>query len=82
MISGLMIEFAAVGLLAGLLAAAGSNVALLGLQYWVLDMDVVFHGMVFIIAPLIGVVTMCLLAWISCRKLVNKPPLVVLRQTL
>jgi putative ABC transport system permease protein len=81
-VSGLLMEFAAVGLLSGLLAALGSNIALFGLQYWVLEMDVAMHGGVFIVAPLIGVLTMCTLAWLSCRKLITQPPLVVLRQTL
>tara|TARA_R110001592_G_scaffold50620_8_gene156484 strand:+ start:15355 stop:17850 length:2496 start_codon:yes stop_codon:yes gene_type:complete len=81
-VSGLLMEFAAVGLLSGLLAALGSNIALFGLQYWVLEMDVAIHGGVFIVAPLIGVLTMCTLAWLSCRKLITQPPLVVLRQTL
>ncbi|MBQ0760212.1 MAG: FtsX-like permease family protein [Zhongshania sp.] len=81
-INGLLMEFAAVGLLSGLLAALGSNIALLGVQYWVLDMELVWHANVFIIAPLIGVLTMCVLAWVFCRQLLSKPPLVILRQTL
>ena len=81
-IRGLLMEFAAIGLLSGLLAAVGSNIALMGVQYWVLEMDVVWHGMVFVIAPLVGVLTMCILAALSCRQLVTQPPLVVLRQAL
>ncbi|MBW2939387.1 ABC transporter permease [Zhongshania aquimaris] len=80
-IRGLMLEFAAVGLLSGLIAAAGSNIALSVLQYWVLDMDVTLHAIVFVFAPVIGVLTMCSLAWLLCRQLVTQPPLVVLRQT-
>lgn len=81
-IRGLLMEFAAIGLLSGLLAAVGSNIALMGVQYWVLEMDMVWHSTVFVIAPLVGVLTMCILAALSCRQLVTQPPLVVLRQAL
>lgn len=79
-VSGLLLEFSAMGLLSGLLAALGSNIVLAAVQYWLLDMEVVLHANVFFVAPLLGAITMCLLAWIACRQLITRPPLVVLRQ--
>ncbi|GAA4083684.1 ABC transporter permease [Zhongshania borealis] len=76
--SGLLLEFAAVGLLAGLLAALGSNIALYGVQRWVLDMDAVWHSEVFIVVPLLGVVTMAATGWFYCRTVLTTPPLLVL----
>ncbi len=76
--SGLLLEFSAVGLLAGLLAALGSNIALYGVQRWVLDMDGVWHGEVFLVVPLLGAVTMAATGWFYCRTVLTTPPLLVL----
>lgn len=76
--SGLLLEFSAVGLLAGLLAALGSNVALYGVQRWVLDMDAVWHGEVFLVVPLLGAITMAATGWSYCRRVLTTPPLLVL----
>ena len=76
--SGLLLEFSAVGLLAGLLAALGSNIALYGVQRWVLDMDAVWHGEVFLLVPLLGAVTMAATGWFYCRTVLSTPPLRVL----
>ncbi|WP_373078224.1 ABC transporter permease [Zhongshania sp.] len=76
--SGLILEFAAVGLLAGLLAALGSNIALFGVQRWALDMDAVWHGEVFLTVPLVGAITMAATGWFYCRTVLTTPPLLVL----
>jgi putative ABC transport system permease protein len=76
--SGLLLEFSAVGLLAGLLAALGSNIALYGVQRWVLDMDGVWHGEVFLVVPVLGAVTMAATGWFYCRTVLTTPPLLVL----
>jgi putative ABC transport system permease protein len=76
--SGLLLEFSAVGLLAGLLAALGSNIALYGVQRWVLDMDGVWHGEVFLVVPILGAVTMAATGWFYCRTVLTTPPLLVL----
>ncbi|MDF1693430.1 MAG: FtsX-like permease family protein [Zhongshania sp.] len=76
--NGLLLEFAAVGFLAGLLAALGSNIALYGVQRWVLDMAPVWHGSVFMVVPVLGAMTMAITGWLYCRVVISTPPLQVL----
>jgi putative ABC transport system permease protein len=78
--SGLLLEFAAMGLLAGLLAALGSNITLYGVQRWMLEMQPVWHFGVFLVAPPLGTMVMCSSGWAFCRRVVSTPPLLVLRQ--
>ncbi|VUD53863.1 hypothetical protein TDB9533_01921 [Thalassocella blandensis] len=76
----LLIEFGALGLLAGLLAAAGSEICLFFLQTQIFDLPYVFQGMIWLIGPELSAVAIALVGWFSTRKVVNTPPLASLRQ--
>jgi putative ABC transport system permease protein len=76
----LAIEFIALGALAGLLAAAGAEVALFFLQTELLNMEYQPHWSIFILGPIVGAIIIGLLGLTSTRKVVKVPPLTVLRQ--
>lgn len=80
-LGALVIEFSALGLFAGILAAVGAEVTVLILQTQVFGLDATVHPWVWIGGPLLG---MCLIGGIGTlftRRVVNTPPGIVLRET-
>jgi putative ABC transport system permease protein len=76
----LLLEFAGVGLFAGLLSSLAGSVLLAGVQYWVLEIPVVIHPLAFLYTPLASIVLLCGIAWFNCRGLLSEPPLATLRR--
>jgi putative ABC transport system permease protein len=73
-------EFAALGLLSGLLAAAGA--VLLG---WVLArfvLDIPYHAsaVIWLVGGLGGMLVVMLAGWLGTRRLISLPPLAILRE--
>lgn len=75
----LWIEFALLGGLAGLLAAAGAEAAVAALQVWAMDMTPGFHPGIWIGGPLVGAVTITIIGDRACHRVVDSSPLSVLR---
>ena len=80
LVSGsLLVEFLALGLLAGLLGAVGAEVTVGLLQSQVFEMPASLHPSVWFAGPLAGGILVALIGWISTRSLTNSPPMQVLR---
>lgn len=79
-LGGLLIEFAAMGLFAGLLATVGAELSVYILQAQVMDMGYSPSPWVWPIGVGGGALLIAVLGVFSCRKVVSSPPLAVLRE--
>lgn len=79
--TGHLSEFAALGALAGLLAAIGTELIAYLLYVRVFDLDYSFKWPVWILAPLAGCLLIGLAGYIGTRRVVDRSPLQVLRET-
>lgn len=78
--SSLLIEFAFIGLLAGVIATLGAEVSLYYLQTQVFQQAFVPHYWVWITGPVVGTLIIAGLGVLATRKVVNTSPLAVLRE--
>lgn len=79
-LGGLLIEFATMGLFAGLLATVAAEVSVMVLQETVLEMDYAPTPWIWPLGLLAGTVLIAVLGVYSCRKVVSSPPIVLLRE--
>lgn len=79
-LSSLLIEFAFIGLLAGVIATLGAEFSVYYLQTQVFQQEFVPHYWVWIAGPLAGTVIIALLGVGATRRVVRTSPLAVLRQ--
>ncbi|HEX5459579.1 MAG TPA: FtsX-like permease family protein [Steroidobacteraceae bacterium] len=79
---GVLAEFAALGILSGLIAAAGASIAAYFLTTRVLDLRYVFSPWACVIGLLGGALIVVASGWLATRSVVRQPPLVSLRADL
>jgi putative ABC transport system permease protein len=78
-LAGVLAEFAALGALSGLIAAAGAAVAAYFLTTRVLDLRYVFSPWACVVGLLGGGVVVVASGWLATRSVVRQPPLATLR---
>ena len=78
-LQGVLAEFTTLGLLSGLLAAAGASVAAYFMTTRVLELRYSFEAWVWVAGLLGGAVLVALSGWLATRSVVNQPPLTTLR---
>ena len=81
LLQSLMTEFAALGALAGLLAALVSTLLSYVLAVHVMELDYVFNAWVWLAGLLIGAVGVGLAGTLGTRRVLRKPPLQILRES-
>ena len=79
-LTSLLIEFASIGMVAGVIATLGAEASLYYLQEQVFEQDFHFHYWVWLSGPLIGMLVIAGLGVNSTRKVVSISPLNVLRR--
>ncbi len=79
-LTSLLIEFAFIGAVAGVLATLGAEGGVFYLQEWVFEQDFNLHYWVWWVGPLTGTLLIAALGVYSTRKVVNTSPLTVLRR--
>ena len=75
----LIVEFACLGLLAGLLAILGTEVAIYFLQTEVFQLNYTPFPLLGAVMPLLGMTLIGTVGWFSTKHVVNAPPMAVLR---
>ena len=79
-LGGLFIEFAALGLFAGLLATVAAEISVYILQTWVMDMSYSPSAWVWPVGVGAGMALIAGLGVFSCRRVVSSPPVALLRE--
>ena len=78
-LSGLLTEFAALGLAAGFLAATGASVLAALISVAVFELEYSFSPMIWVSGLTGGTVLVCLSGFVAARGAINAPPADVLR---
>jgi putative ABC transport system permease protein len=76
----LFVEFGALGLFSGLIAAAGAEACLFALQVFVFNGVASWHPLLWTLGPLIGVVIICAIGLSASRTVLKVPPMHLLRE--
>lgn len=79
-LGGLFIEFAALGLFAGILATVAAELSVAILQIWVLDMSYAPSPWLWPLGLAVGTCLIAGLGVFSCRRVVSSPPVALLRE--
>jgi len=79
-LSSLLIEFATIGAMAGLIATIGAEASLYYLQEQIFGQEFSMHYWVWLAGPLLGMLIIAGLGFYSTRKVVSTSPLTVLRR--
>ena len=73
-------EFALLGIFAGIVATIGAEVTAYALQVEVFELPYQLHHWLWALGPTLGLVFILLIGMLGTRKLVNSPPVAVLRE--
>jgi putative ABC transport system permease protein len=80
-LGSLVVEFALLGLFAGLLATAGAEASAWFVQTRLMGLAPTLHTAIWVAGPIGGAMVCALLGMVCCRRVVDTPPVVVLRES-
>jgi putative ABC transport system permease protein len=78
-LGSLIVEFAVIGAIAGLLAAVGAELTAWALQIFLFKMEFVFHPWLWVITPTLSTLLIGLTGTAFCYRVITIPPIIVLR---
>jgi putative ABC transport system permease protein len=78
-LAGVMTEFAALGLAAGVLASAGASILAAIVAVQLFELPYVFNPWLWVAGIIAGVLVVCVSGFIAARSAINAPPIDVLR---
>ena len=73
--NSLMTEFSLLGLLAGLMSAAGTEVVSFGLYKYVFELPYAFHPWLWMIGPISGILIISTAGNLAARTVITQPPM-------
>lgn len=76
----LLVEFGALGLFSGLIAAIGAEACLYGLQVFVFNAEANWHPLLWLLGPVIGISIICAIGISASRTVLKVPPMHLLRE--
>lgn len=76
----LVIEFAALGFFAGVLATLGAEVTVYGLETEIFELEYQVNPQLWLLGPVIGTIVIGAVGTIATRRIVNTPPTTILRE--
>jgi putative ABC transport system permease protein len=76
----LLVEFGALGLFSGLIAAIGAEACLYGLQVFVFNAEASWHPLLWLLGPVIGISIICAIGISASRTVLKVPPMHLLRE--
>lgn len=79
-LGSLMVEFAFIGLTAGILAASGAEITIWALQTLVFKMSFNAHAGLWIATPIVATLLVAGVGCFFCRRVLHTPPVLILRE--
>jgi putative ABC transport system permease protein len=79
-LQALTVEFAVLGLFAGIVAVVGAELTVYLLQTQIFGLEFQFHPWIWVAGPVAGAALVTAIGLMGTRKLVNSPPVAVLRE--
>ncbi len=76
----LVVEFAALGAFAGIVAVVGAEITTFALNRQIFDLSTGLHPRIWAAGPLFGMLVVTAVGYLGTRKLVHSPPAAVLRE--
>lgn len=80
LLGSLTLEYVLLGIMAGVVAAIGAELSLFAIQKWAIQMAVQWHPWIWFAGPLAGAVLIAAIGLMASVKVVDHPPVTVLRE--
>jgi putative ABC transport system permease protein len=79
-LGSLLVEFSVLGFFAGILATLGAEVTVYGLVTEIFELEYTSHPWLWLLGPLVGTILIGVLGTVATRRVVQVPPITILRE--